>query len=140
LAPIFVAILCAITGVLILCAKPNFQQTASQICVSSFNIAFHSRYAGWFIPIVIYFFSMTTLLAWAWFGEHVFFFIQKPRWRIYYQSLFIAFIPIGACMRTTLPWTIADICIDGLLLINLISIFCLRKDLNAIMKTNNQHI
>ncbi|MDR1906931.1 MAG: amino acid carrier protein [Puniceicoccales bacterium] len=132
LAPILVAMLCSITGILIVCAAPNLDQNASKICVDTFVIAFKTPLAGWLIPIIIYFFSFTTILAWEWFAEHVFFFVHRARWRYYYRLIFIAMIPVGAFMHTSLPWIIADICIDGLLLTNLLAIFLLRHRLLAI--------
>jgi AGCS family alanine or glycine:cation symporter len=123
LAPILVAILCAMTGILVLCAAPNFKGNASQICIDTFSIAFRTPHAGYFIPFIIYCFAMTTILAWAWFAEHAF---TSDRWHTIYRLLFIAIMPIGAVLHGSLPWTLADICIDGLLLTNLIAIFCLR--------------
>ncbi|MDR0679690.1 MAG: amino acid carrier protein [Puniceicoccales bacterium] len=128
IAPILVAILCGTTGVLILCANPNLSQSASQICVDTFTIAFRTPYAGWLIPVIIYCFALTTILGWAWFAEHTFFFLRRYRWRYYYRALFIAMISVGAFMHTSLPWTIADICINGLLLSNLFAIFYLRRE------------
>jgi AGCS family alanine or glycine:cation symporter len=135
LAPIIVAILCSITGLLIVCAAPNLDQDASKICVDTFATAFRTPQAGWLIPIIIYFFSFTTILAWAWFAEYTFFFLHCARWRYYYRLLFIAMIPVGAFMNTSLPWTIADICIDGLLLTNLLAIFLLRHKVLSIHST-----
>jgi Na+/alanine symporter len=132
LAPILVAILCATTGILIICAAPDLNQDASKICVDTFTTAFRSPWAGWLIPVIIYAFSFTTILAWAWFAEHTFFFLHRARWRYYYRLIFIAMIPVGAFMHTSLPWVIADICIDGLLLTNLLAIFLLRDKLSAI--------
>jgi Na+/alanine symporter len=126
LAPILVAMLCSITGILIVCAAPDLNQDASKICTDTFATAFQTPRAGWFIPIIIYCFSFTTILAWEWFAEHVFFFLHRARWRYYYRLIFIGMIPVGAFMHTSLPWVIADVCIDGLLLINLLAIFFLR--------------
>ncbi|MDR2435745.1 MAG: amino acid carrier protein [Puniceicoccales bacterium] len=127
LAPILVAILCAITGILILCSNPDLSNGASQICIDTFAIAFGTRYAGWFIPVIIYCFALTTILGWAWFAEHTFFFLRRSHWRYYYRAIFLAMIFVGAFMRTSLPWIIADVCIDGLLLSNLFAIFYLRR-------------
>ncbi|MDR1255393.1 MAG: amino acid carrier protein [Puniceicoccales bacterium] len=132
LAPILVAALCATTGVLILCAGPNLNQGASQICVDTFKIAFRSPHAGWLIPLIIYCFALTTILGWAWFAEHTFFFLRKNRWRYYYRIAFITVISVGAFMQTSLPWTIADVCINGLLLSNLFAIFHLRRQVISI--------
>jgi AGCS family alanine or glycine:cation symporter len=123
LAPILVALLCSITGILIVCAAPNLDQDASKICVDAFTIAFQTSRAGWLIPIITYFFSFTTILACEWFAEHAFFFIQCARRRYYYRLIFIGVIAVGAFMHTSLPWVIADVCIDGLLLTNLLAIF-----------------
>jgi AGCS family alanine or glycine:cation symporter len=127
LAPILVAVLCAITGVLVVCAAPNFNQNASKICIDAFVVALNTNHAGLIVPITIYFFALTTILSWAWFAEHAFFFIGRANWRNYYCLIFIAMIPVGAFMQTALPWKIADVCIDGLLLTNLLAIFFLRE-------------
>lgn len=133
IAPLFVALICAMTGLLILCAVPELGANPTQICIDTFRKAFHSDYAGWLIPIVIYCFALTTLLAWAWFAEHAFYFIRKAHWRFYYKAFFILLMPLGAYMHGMLPWTLADICIDGLLLTNLYAIFKLRRRVISIM-------
>ncbi|MDR1432979.1 MAG: amino acid carrier protein [Puniceicoccales bacterium] len=132
LAPILVAILCSITGILIVCAAPDFSQNSSKICIDTFTTAFRSNCAGLMVPITVYFFALTTILSWAWFAEHSFFFIRRANWRYYYRVVSIAMMPIGAFMQTTLPWKIADICIEGLLLINLLAIVFLRNKLASI--------
>jgi AGCS family alanine or glycine:cation symporter len=129
LAPILVALLCAVTGILIICAAPDLNQDASKICVDAFATAFQTPRAGWFIPIIIYFFSFTTILAWEWFAEHVFFFLHRAHWRYAYRLIFIGMIPVGAFMNSSQPWAIADVCINGLLLTNLLAIFLLRHRL-----------
>jgi AGCS family alanine or glycine:cation symporter len=136
-APILVATLCFMTGVLILCAAPDFPQTASQICIDTFVHTFHTPYAGWFIPVIIYCFALTTILAWAWFAEHVFLFYNRIHWLRYYHFLSIAAIPAGALIHSALPWHIADICVCGLLLCNLYAIFSLRKVVEKIQNYKN---
>jgi AGCS family alanine or glycine:cation symporter len=132
LAPLLVATLCAITGVLIICAAPNFTENASKICVDTFVRAFGTPHAGWLVPVAIYFFALTTILSWAWFAEHTFFFLRRSSWRHCYRLLFIAIIPVGVFMQTSLPWKIADLCMDGLLLTNLLAILLLRNRVMAI--------
>jgi amino acid carrier protein len=124
IAPILVAILCAMTGILVLCAAPNLGSNATQICVDTFSRAFSTPYAGCLIPVVIYCFALTTIIAWAWFAEHAF---SNPRWHVIFRIFFIAAMPAGAFAHGMLPWKIADVCIDGLLLINLLAIFRLRN-------------
>lgn len=126
-APIFVALLCACTGLLILCAHPDLTRSSSEICIETFVRAFHSPYAGWIIPIVIYCFALTTILAWAWFAEHTFYFVKKAHLCRYFKFIVVVMIPIGASIQGRLAWTIADVCIDGLLIINLLALFRLRK-------------
>jgi Na+/alanine symporter len=126
LAPLLVAGLCAVTGILIICVAPNLNQDASKICIDTFVTAFKTPYISWLILVVIYSFALTTMLSWAWFAEHTFFFIRREHWRYYYRLIFIATIPIGGFMHTSLPWTLGDICINGLLLTNLWAIFRLR--------------
>jgi Na+/alanine symporter len=132
LSPIIVAVICAITGVLILCAAPNFGQCASEICVQTFSIAFRCHCAGWIIPITIYCFALTTMIAWAWFAEHAFYFFGAAKLRSIFRAIFIGLMPVGAFMHSTLPWTIADGCIAGLLLTNIFAILMLRKKVEAI--------
>jgi AGCS family alanine or glycine:cation symporter len=127
LAPLLVAILCAITGILILCSGPDLTNSASQICVDTFTIAFETPHARWFIPAIIYSFALTTILSWAWFAEHAFFFLRRNHWRRYYRVMFLAMMFAGAFVHTSLPWTIADACIAGLLLLNLFALLRLRQ-------------
>ncbi|MDR1438274.1 MAG: alanine:cation symporter family protein [Puniceicoccales bacterium] len=136
IAPVIVAAICSVTGIFILCAAPDFSKSASQICVDTFVLAFKTHYAGLFIPFIIYSFALTTILAWAWFAEHVFFFYEKPQLRLYYRALFIAVLPAGAFVHNRLPWNLADICICGLLLSNLTSMFLLRKKAEEIQSAN----
>ncbi|MDR2663910.1 MAG: alanine:cation symporter family protein [Puniceicoccales bacterium] len=132
LSPAIVAAVCTITGVLILCAAPNFHKSASEICVETFVIAFRSTYAGWLVPVVIYSFALTTMIAWAWFAEHAFYFFRVPKLRTVFRVAFIALMPVGAFMGSSLPWTIADGCIAGLLLTNICAILLLSGKLAKI--------
>jgi AGCS family alanine or glycine:cation symporter len=132
LSPAIVAAVCAITGILILCAAPDFQRCASEICVQTFSTAFHSDCAGWLIPITIYCFAITTMIAWAWFAEHAFYYFRAPKLRMAFRAIFIGLMPIGAFMESSLPWTLADGCIAGLLLTNVCAILLLRKKLVAL--------
>jgi AGCS family alanine or glycine:cation symporter len=102
------------------------------MCVQTFSIAFHSDYAGWLVPITIYCFALTTLVAWAWFAEHAFYFLKTPKLRVVFRTIFIAIMPIGAFMRSTLPWTISDGCFAGLLLTNVFAILMLRKKIEKV--------
>ncbi|MDR0339962.1 MAG: alanine:cation symporter family protein [Puniceicoccales bacterium] len=132
LSPTIVAVVCAITGILILCAAPDFQRCASEICVETFSTAFHSDCAGWLIPITMYCFAITTMIAWAWFAEHAFYYFRAPKLRLVFRAIFIGLMPVGAFMESSLPWTLADGCIAGLLLTNVCAILLLRKKLAAL--------
>ncbi|MDR2576914.1 MAG: amino acid carrier protein [Puniceicoccales bacterium] len=132
LSPLIVAIVCAVTGVLILCAAPNFQQGASEICVQAFQTAFRSDLAGWFVPVIIYFFAITTIIAWSWFADHAFHFFHTPRLGGIFRVAFIALLPVGAFMRSSLPWMLADICVVVLVLTNIFSILALRKKMTSL--------
>ncbi|MDR2667689.1 MAG: alanine:cation symporter family protein [Puniceicoccales bacterium] len=134
LSPLIVAVICAITGILILCAAPNFSQCASEICVQTFSIAYRSPLAGWLVPVTIYCFALTTMVAWAWFAEHAFYFFRTPKLRTVFRAIFIGIMPVGAFMHSTLPWTIADGCIAGLLLTNVLAIVLLRRKIEAIYR------
>ncbi|MDR2677358.1 MAG: alanine:cation symporter family protein [Puniceicoccales bacterium] len=130
IAPILVAILCAMTGILVLCAAPNLGSNATQICIDTFSRAFSAPRAGYLIiPFVVYCFALTTITAWAWFAEHAF---KDPRWITAFRIFFIAAMPMGALVHGTLPWQIADVCIDGLLLTNLFALLRLRSRVAAI--------
>jgi AGCS family alanine or glycine:cation symporter len=131
LAPILVAILCAITGILIICVSPNLTENASKMCIDTFVGAFGNRFAGLIVPVTVYFFALTTIISWAWFAEHTFFFLRNADWRRYYRLLFIAIMPIGVFVKASLAWTIADVCIDGLLLTNLVAILLLRDRITS---------
>jgi AGCS family alanine or glycine:cation symporter len=132
IVPILVAALCAMSGILVLCAAPNLAANATQICIDTFSRAFSVPRAGYFIiPLVVYCFALTTLVAWAWFAEHAF---ENPKWHTLFRIFFLAAMPIGALVQGTLPWQIADVCINGLLLINLIAILRLR---NRILTIHN---
>ena len=78
-APIFVAGICAVTGTLIVCAEPNMALDGSKICTSTFNKAFGTEHAEIFVQTIVYCFALTTILAWAWFAEHSFYFVRKGR-------------------------------------------------------------
>lgn len=135
-APIFVVLLCVVTGLLIVCAGPDIGQNCGKICLDTFKIAFRSESAGLFIPIIIYCFALTTILAWTWFAEHAFFFFRKSSPARCFKVLSVAILPIGAFFRAKLIWTIADICMTGLLLVNLVGLFLLRRE---VTKTFRQY-
>ena len=140
IAPIFVAGICAVTGTLIVCAEPNMALDGSKICTSTFNKAFGTEHAEIFVQTIVYCFALTTILAWAWFAEHSFYFVRKGRLCTLFKIATVLIIPIGVLMDSKLPWKLADFFVDGLLLTNVVSIFLLRKHVLQLMSPNKQEI
>ena len=133
IAPIFVGILCAVTGILILCSSVDMSLNGSEICIAAFNKAFNTDHAQYFIQAIIYCFSLTTILAWAWFAEHAFFYMRKSALCKIFKIFVIAIMPVGAYMHGKLPWHLADICANGLIITNIVAIILLRKHVTELM-------
>lgn len=124
IAPVMVMIVCTTTGLVLLVTgawqTPGLQST--NMVTYAFTTGLHSHFGGYIVIISLILFAYTTILAWAYCGEKALGFLigsEKARW---FRYMYIALIPIGTLMHVEMIWSLADIAISLMLIINLVGI------------------
>ena len=97
----------------------------SEVSIAAFSTVFGGGVAGVIIAIGITLFALSTILSWSLYGMRCFEFLFGAKRLRVYQVMFICFVVIGATMRLSLAWKIADT-LNGLMAIpNLIALLAL---------------
>jgi AGCS family alanine or glycine:cation symporter len=124
IAPVMVMVVCTATGIVLLVTGawqvPGLQST--NMVTHAFTTGLNSNVGGYIVIISLILFAYTTILAWAYCGEKALGFLigaERGRW---FRYVYIALIPIGTLMHVEMIWSLADIAITLMLVINLIGI------------------
>ena len=93
--------------------------------IAAFGTVFGNGMAGIIISIASTLFALATILSWSLYGARCFEYIFGVKHTRVYQMLFVAFIMVGATMKLSLAWSIADT-LNGLMALpNLCAILAL---------------
>ncbi|WP_326909316.1 alanine/glycine:cation symporter family protein [Sedimentibacter sp. MB31-C6] len=134
-------LVCTSTAVVILATGAhNSGAIGVGMTQEAFNIAF-GPIGGMFLAICLTFFAFTTVVGWYYFGENNIRFLFKGKNAIHiYQIVVLIFIILGSYQKVDFVWSLADM-FNGIMVIpNLIAIFCLFKESNAILQDYNNQI
>ena len=109
----------ALTGI-------EMTQKAFEIGLGSFGLSF--------IAIALFFFALTTIIGWYFFGEANIKYLFGPKVVNAYRIIVIGFIVLGAVLKVDLVWDLADM-FNGLMVIpNLVGLLILAPQAAAIVK------
>lgn len=116
--------------------KDAFTITGAPLSSKAFNEAI--PYVGEIgIAVATVFFSLSTILGWAYYGEVCAGYIFKKHRKtavLIYRIIYVAFVFIGAVADIGIVWTIAD-CFNVLMALpNLIALVCLSKVVTSLTK------
>lgn len=118
-------VICTLTALVILmsgAAIPFGHSAGAQLTISAFGTAFGGRLAGIFITVEVALFAISSILTWALYGSRCAEYLFGTRILTLYKIVFVVFIVIGASMKMSLAWDIADT-LNGLMAIpNLIAL------------------
>jgi len=136
LAPFIVMIICTLTGlVLIVTDAWTIQDLEStNICIEAFKRGFNLDLAGYLVTITLFFFAFTTILTWSFCAGKAIEFLFSTKLIKPLQILFILIIPVGAYLKVNLIWTIADLLMNTMLLINMVGLVLLAKHVMRLIK------
>jgi AGCS family alanine or glycine:cation symporter len=133
LAPIVVMCICTLTGMVLMLAKSHWPAglQSTNLCIYSFQSGLNSQHAGHLmVTVTLCLFAFTTTLTWAYCALNcVKFLFNSKAIRYIFIFLFVAIIPLGSVLSAHHVWTLADIALNCMLLINLLGVFKLSRDL-----------
>ncbi len=129
LSPMIVMIVCTMTGLVLLSSKAYEAKglLSTSMCMEAFRLGFNSHIAGHIVSVTLFFFAFTTILTWSFCADKAVEFLCGRKYIYYFQLIFISFIPLGSIVGETLVWTLSDISINIMFIINMIGIMILSK-------------
>lgn len=129
LSPIIVMVVCSLTGLVLIVTgawqAPGLEST--NICIEAFQRGLNFPYAGHLITITLFFFAFTTILTWSFCADKAVEYLFSKQYIKPFQWLFISCIPLGALFHVNVVWTVADIFMNLMLILNMIGIVGLYK-------------
>lgn len=128
-APFMVMVVCTMTGLVLLTTgawQTGLQST--NMVTYAFSKGIGHEAGEYMVIISLVMFGLTTILAWAYCAEKALCFLWDGKVARRFNILYILLIPVGTLIHVDLIWTMADICIAGMLIINLIGIAGLSKE------------
>lgn len=130
-------VMCTLTALAVLMSGvyiPFGQSAGAELTILAFGTAFGGRLSGIFITIELAFFAVSSILSWALYGSRCAEYIFGTRILTLYKAIFVVFIIIGAGLKMSLAWDIADT-LNGLMAIpNLIALIGLSGVVTAMTK------
>ncbi len=118
-------VMCTLTALAVLMSGahiPYGQSAGAELTISAFGTAFGGRISGIFITIELALFAVSSILSWALYGSRCAEYLFGTRILKLYKTVFVAFIVIGAGLKMSLAWNIADT-LNGLMAIpNLVAL------------------
>jgi AGCS family alanine or glycine:cation symporter len=123
LSPLMVMVVCTTTGlVLIMTGAYQTDLQSTNMVTHAFAKGLNSPIGGYIVLLALMLFAYTTILAWGHCGAKATEFLFGARFEKYFQGIFILLIPLGAVLKISLIWTLADVAISLMLILNLIGI------------------
>ena len=135
-------IICTLTSFILLCGYYGGvdiawgQSAGSELISASFSLVFGNQLGSLIVAICIALFAFSTILSWSLYGTRCFEFIFKTKGTRMYQVLFLIVIVIGACLKLSLVWNIADTLNGCMILPNLIALIALSP---IVIQTTNSY-
>ncbi|WLR51042.1 sodium:alanine symporter family protein [Bacillus tianshenii] len=127
-------IICTLTALVIL-VTDAYQTDLTGIALTQegFTRAFGS-FGYPFIAICLLFFSFTTILGWAYFGENNAVYLFGERSLPLYRSIVLVFIVLGTLIEVPVVWQLADTFNALMVLPNLIALLLLSKVVKSVFR------
>lgn len=127
-APLMVMIVCTTTGlVLIITGAFETGLVSTNMVTYAFSKGLGSSAGTYIVITALVLFAYTTILAWAYCGEKALGFMMGSKPARMFRYFYLCAIPVGALIHVDTVWTLADIAITSMLIINMIGIAGLSK-------------
>jgi alanine or glycine:cation symporter, AGCS family len=124
IAPFMVMVVCTMTG-LVLLTTGAWQQAdlhSTNMVTYAFSVGLGHQLGEYVVIIALVMFGFTTILAWAYCAEKAIGYLWGARFAHRFNYLYVVMVPVGALIHVDLVWILADLCITGMLIVNLIGI------------------
>lgn len=129
IAPVFVMILCTMTGlVLMITGAVDTALQSTNMVTHAFSFGLGSELGKSIVTLALLLFSYTTILAWACCGERAIEYLMGDHWIKRFRIFFILMIPLGAFFKVEQVWLLSDLSFSLMLSINMIGIAMLSKE------------
>lgn len=111
------------------------KSAGTDLTISAFSTTFGGKLAAIIIATCIAMFAFSTVLSWALYGTRCAEFLFKSTKVIKpYQIIFIIFIVVGATMKLSVAWTVADTLNAMMAVPNLIAVLALSPEVIRLLK------
>lgn len=136
LSPLIVMVVCSLTGLVLMVTDTWVIQglESTNLCIEAFRRGFGYHWAGHLITITLFFFAFTTILTWSFCADKAIEFLFGRKLIVPLQLLFILSVPLGAFLTVTFVWTLADLFMNLMLLINIFALLLLSNHILKIVK------
>ena len=124
-------VICTLTSFTLLCGYFNGvtitwgNSAGAELISASFGTIFGNQLGSLIIAICITLFALSTILSWSLYGSRCCEFLFGPKSIKVYQTIFVFFVIVGACLQLDLVWQIADTLNGFMAIPNLIALLCL---------------
>lgn len=127
IAPFIVMIICVITGMILIITDSwiNYDLESTNMCIHAFTLNFDVNFIEYIIMFIMFLFAFTTILTWFHCARQIVNYIDLSKVK-FLKIFFIIIIPFGSIIDVKLIWSISDIVLNIMLLINMIGIVYLR--------------
>lgn len=137
LSPFIVMLVCTLTGLVLMVTgawqTPELEST--NMCIEAFRRGLNFEFAGHVITVTLFFFAFTTILTWSFCYDKAIEYLFSAKLVRPFQLLFVACVPLGALFHVRAVWTIADIFMNLMLIINVIALIGLYKEVSLLFST-----
>ena len=123
-------VVCTMTAMVVLLgvgveSVPYGESVGAELTIAGFRSVFGGPIPAVVVAICLTLFALSTILTWGLYGTRCFEFLLGNKASKVYQIIFVVFLLIGATMKLSLAWDIADT-LNGLMAIpNLIGVLVL---------------
>ncbi len=145
LSPFVVMLVCLITGLVLLVTGVwnNSGLESTNMCFAAFNVGIpYANLASYVLLIVLFCFAFTTILTWLFCANQAIEYLASGRRYIMYvwQAAFILLLPVGAVAKVGFLWSLADVAIALMLILNLYAMIALSGEVIDDRSTRNSKI
>ena len=133
-------VICTMTSLVVLSSNVvpwgNADLAGADTTILAFGTVFGPKVSSIFIAVAILFFAFSTILSWSLYGQRCFGYLTGNKGVIVYQIAFIASVVIGATLKLSLVWNIADTMNGFMAVPNLIALLALS---GVVVKLTRDH-
>lgn len=120
-------VVCSITGIAVVMAGlyPGLEKAQAAALTSRSFDSFLPGIGSFIVTVGLIFFAYSTVLGWSYYGEKCFYYLMGRRGITAYRVLFSIAVLVGATMKLSLVWDIADTMNGAMAIPNLIALLAL---------------